>query len=308
MKIVYLDASTLGDTPMDEIRSLGEYVPYPVSSREESLERVSDCDVLIVNKVLVDAELMSRAKNLKLVCEAATGVNNIDLDAARERGIAVRNVSGYSTDAVVQATFAHLLSLVGSTAYFDAFVKDGRYSRCGLFTDVSRPFSELAGKRMGIVGMGNIGRRVASVAGAFGMRVSYYSTSGTSHCTDYPSLGLEELLAGSDVLSIHAPLNGRTRGLIGERELRMMKPEAIVLNLGRGGIVDEAALAKVVDEGVIAGAALDVFVNEPLPEDSPFLHLRHPERFSLSPHIAWASREALKRLVSGIAANIRQGF
>ena len=306
MKIVYLDASTLGDTQMDEIRALGEYVSYPMCTREEALERVSDCEVLIVNKVRVDEELLAAAPKLKLICEAATGVNNIDLEAAARRGIPVRNVAGYSTESVVQSTFTHLLSLVGNAPYFDDYVKSGKYSACGIFTNVSHPFMELDGKTMGIIGMGTIGTRVAAVATAFGMKVVYYSTSGTSHCTDYPSLALKELLAQSDAVSVHAPLNGRTKGLIGARELRMMKPTAVLLNLGRGGIVDEGALAEAVDEGVIAGAALDVYLEEPLPADSPLMHLRHPERFRFSPHTAWASAEALRRLASGVAANIRE--
>lgn len=306
MKIVYLDASTLGDTQMDEIRALGEYVSYPMCTREEALERVSDSEVLIVNKVRVDEELLAAAPKLKLICEAATGVNNIDLEAAARRGIPVRNVAGYSTESVVQSTFTHLLSLVGNAPYFDDYVKSGKYSACGIFTNVSHPFMELDGKTMGIIGMGTIGKRVAAVATAFGMKVVYYSTSGTSHCTDYPSLPLEELLAQSDAVSVHAPLNGRTKGLIGARELRMMKPTAVLLNLGRGGIVDEGALAEAVDEGVIAGAALDVYLEEPLPADSPLMHLRHPEKFRFSPHTAWASAEALRRLASGVAANIRE--
>ena len=306
MKIVYLDASTLGDTQMDEIRALGEYVSYPMCTREEALERVSDCEVLIVNKVMVDEELLAAAPKLKLICEAATGVNNIDLEAAARRGVPVRNVAGYSTESVVQSTFTHLLSLVGNAPYFDDYVKSGKYSACGIFTNVSHPFMELDGKTMGVIGMGTIGKRVAAVATAFGMKVVYYSTSGTSHCTDYPSLPLEELLAQSDAVSVHAPLNGRTKGLIGARELRMMKPTAVLLNLGRGGIVDEGALAEAVDEGVIAGAALDVYLEEPLPADSPLMHLRHPERFRFSPHTAWASAEALRRLASGVAANIRE--
>ena len=306
MKIVYLDASTLGDTQMDEIRALGEYVSYPMCTREEAKERVSDCEVLIVNKVRVDEELLAAAPKLKLICEAATGVNNIDLEAAARRGVPVRNVAGYSTESVVQSTFTHLLSLVGNAPYFDDYVKSGKYSACGIFTNVSYPFMELDGKTMGIIGMGTIGTRVAAVATAFGMKVVYYSTSGTSHCTDYPSLPLEELLAQSDAVSVHAPLNGRTKGLIGARELRMMKPTAVLLNLGRGGIVDEGALAEAVDEGVIAGAALDVYLEEPLPADSPLMHLRHPEKFRFSPHTAWASAEALRRLASGVAANIRE--
>ena len=308
MKIVYLDASTLGDTPMDEIKSLGEFVPYANSTRQESLERVGDCDVLMVNKVIVDDELMSRAPKLKLICESATGVNNIDLKAAERRGIIVRNVAGYSTDAVVQATYTHLLSLVGYSDYFDNYVKSGRYSSCGMFTDVSHPFMELAGKTMGIIGMGTIGSKVATVASAFGMKVVYYSTSGTSHCTLYPSLPLEELLACSDVVSIHAPLNERTNGLLKEAQLNMMKPSAILINMGRGGIVDEADLAAAVDKGTIAGAALDVFVQEPLPYDHPLLNISNKDRLRLSPHSAWASRESLLRLVSMVADNIRKGW
>lgn len=308
MKIVFLDASTLGDTPMDEIISLGEYVAYPVSTREEALQRVGDCEVLIINKVKVDDELMAAAPKLRLICEAATGVNNIDLAAAERRGIVVRNVAGYSTDSVVQATFAHLLSLVGNSPYLDDWVKSGRYSSGRIFTEVSHPFVELAGKTMGIIGMGAIGTKVASVAAAFGMRVVYYSTSGTNHCTEYPSVSLGQLLSEADVVSVHAPLNERTNGLVGAAELRMMKPSAVLLNLGRGGIVDESALAEAVDDGVIAGAALDVYVREPLPADSPLLHLKHPERFRFSPHTAWASREALRRLVSKVAENIRKGW
>lgn len=308
MKIVFLDASTLGDTPMDEISSLGEYVAYPVSSREEALQRVADCEVLIVNKVKVDDELMAAAPRLKLICVAATGVNNIDLQAAESRGVAVRNVAGYSTDSVVQQTFTLLLSLVGDAPYFDDYVKSGRYSASGVFTDASRPFMELSGKTMGVVGMGSIGSKVAAVAAAFGMEVVYFSTSGTGHCKAYPSLPLDELLSRADVVSIHAPLNERTAGLIGGRELRLMKPSAVLLNLGRGGIVDETALAAAVDDGIIAGAALDVYACEPLPSDSPLLHLRHPERFRFSPHVAWASSESLRRLVSKVAGNIRLGW
>ncbi len=308
MKIVYLDASTLGDTPLDEIRQLGELVTYHTSSRGESLERVGDCEVLMVNKVTVDDELLSRAPKLRLVCESATGVNNIDLEAAQRRGIIVRNVAGYSTEAVSQAAFTHLLSLLGNAPYLDGCVKSGQYSRGGIFTDVSHPAVELCGRTMGVIGMGTIGTRVASIASAFGMKVVYYSTSGTSHNKDYPSLSLGELLSVADVVSIHAPLNARTRNLIGAAELSMMKRSAVLLNLGRGGIVDEAALARAVDEGVIAGAALDVFEEEPLPSDSPLLRLKHPERFRFSPHSAWASTTSLSRLVSMVADNIRKGW
>ena len=305
MKIVFLDASTVGDTPLDEISVLGELVCYATSTHEEALARVRDCEVLIINKVIVDTELIAAAPALRLICEAATGVNNIDLEAAAARGIPVKNVAGYSTDSVVQETFMHILSLAGNGPYFDTFVKDGSYSASPIFTDLSRPFYELTGKTMGIIGLGTIGSKVARVAEAFGMKVKYYSTSGTSHNRDYPSVPLDELMGTSDVISIHAPYNARTAGLIGARDLALMKPTAFIVNAGRGGIVDEAALAQAVDERRIGGAALDVFVGEPLPADSPLLHTRHPELLRFTPHTAWASVEARKRLVAAIAANIR---
>ena len=305
MKIVYPDSATVGETPMDGIAELGEMVCWPESTPEEALERVRDCNVLIVNKVLVTRALLDAAPELRLVCEAATGVNNIDLEACRERNIPVRNVAGYSTDSVVQTTFMHILSLMGNAPYFDNTVKDGTYSKGTLFTDVSRPYIEIKGKRIGIVGMGAIGTGVARVAEAFGMEVVYYSTSGTGHCKEWPSISLGELMRTSDVISIHAPYNERTAGLIGAGELAMMKPSAIIVNMGRGGIVDEAALAEVIDNDLIGGAALDVFTKEPLPGDSPLLRTRHPEKLRFTPHTAWASTEALTRLVNCIADNIR---
>lgn len=304
MKIVFLDAATVGDTSLQPIEELGELVTYPISSQEEALERVTDCDVLIVNKVKVTEELLGKAKRLSLVCEAATGVNNIDLEACKARGIAVKNVAGYSTESVVQETWMHILSLSGNGPYFDDRVKSGTYSRSGLFTDLTKPFIELSGKTIGIIGMGTIGSRVAEVASCFGMKVIYYSTSGTSHCKKYPSVPLDELMSSSDVISVHAPLNERTNGLVGERELALMKPTAFIVNMGRGGIIDEKALADAIDSDAIGGAALDVFVSEPLPEDSPLLKTSHPEKLRFTPHTAWASVEARIRLVEAIAGNI----
>ena len=308
MKIVFLDAATVGDTPLDPIAKLGELVTWPVSSREQALSRVSDCEVLIINKIKVDEELLEAAPKLRLVCEAATGVNNIDLEACAARGIPVRNVAGYSTDSVVQETFMHILTLMGNGPYFDRTVKSGEYSRGNIFTDLSKPFFETTGKTLGIIGMGTIGSKVAKVGEAFGMNVIYYSTSGTGHCKDYPSVSLETLMKESDVISVHAPYNERTASLVGEKELRLMKPTAFIVNMGRGGIIVEDALARVIDEGVIGGAGLDVFVTEPLPEDHPLLHTRHPEKLSLTPHTAWASVEARNRLVEAIARNIAEGF
>lgn len=308
MKIVFLDAATLGDTSLEPIAKLGDLVCWPTSTPEEARARVGDCEVLIVNKIKVDKMLLDAAPEIKLVCEAATGVNNIDVEACAAKGIPVRNVAGYSTDSVVQETFMHILTLMGNGPYFDSTVKSGEYSRGNIFTDVSKPFFEITGKTLGIIGMGNIGSKVAKVGEAFGMKVIYYSTSGTGHCKEYPAVPLERLMRESDVISVHAPYNERTAGLVGENELRMMKPTAFIVNMGRGGIVVEEALAKVIDEGIIGGAGLDVFVKEPLPADHPLLHTRHPEKLSLTPHTAWASVEARNRLVQAIADNIAKGY
>lgn len=306
MKLVFLDAATMGPTSLAPIAALGELVLYPTSSKEEARARVCDADVILTNKAPVDGPLMDCSPKLKMICVAATGVNHIDLEAAGERGIKVRNVAGYSTDSVLQITWMHILSLLCRPAYYDAEVKDFTYSRSGVANDVTSPFVELAGKKFGVIGMGAIGHRAAEVASAFKMDVCYYSTSGTSHCTDYPSVPLDTLMSECDVISVHAPLNARTKGLVGERELSLMKPGAIIVNLGRGGIIDEAALASVIDRGLIAGAGLDVYENEPLPENNPLLHTSHPERLSFTPHLAWASVESLDRLVLRMADNIRE--
>lgn len=308
MEIVFLDAATIGDTSLEPIEKLGHLTCWPTSTPEEALSRVCDCEVLIINKIKVTAELLDASPKLKLVCEAATGTNNIDMKECEKRGIPVKNVAGYSTDSVVQETFMHMLTLAGNGSYFDRKVKSGEYSASGLFTDVTMPFIELSGKTLGIIGMGTIGTKVASAGEAFGMNVIYFSTSGTNHCTKYPSVPLEELMRRSDVISVHAPMNENTNGLVGEEQLRLMKPTAFILNMGRGGIVKEDALAKVIDEGIIGGAGLDVYVNEPLPADSPLLHTRHPEKLSLTPHTAWASVEARDRLVKRIAENISESL
>lgn len=308
MKIVFLDAATMGDVSFEPFERLGEFVSYPTSTPEQARERVADADVVMINKVLVNKELIDAAPALKLVCVAATGVNNIDVEYAASKGIPVRNVAGYSTDSVAQSTFMHILSLSGGAPYFDESVKSGSYSRSGMFTDPNWNWTELAGKTIGIIGMGNIGRKVAAIAQAFGMEVCYYSTSGTAHCKDYPCLTLEELLKVSDIVSVHAPLNERTLNLLGAREFAMMKPTAYVVNAGRGAIIVEKDLADAVDNGVIAGAGIDVFVQEPIPEDHPYLKMKHPERMRLAPHVAWASVEARKRLVAMMADNVRKGW
>lgn len=308
MKIVYLDAKSIGNTSQEPIAKLGELVTYPSSSRREALIRVKDAEVLIVNKVIVDRELLDAAPVLKLVCVSATGVNNIDLQACKEKNVIVRNVAGYSTNSVVQLTFAIMLSLICEIHVYDEYVKTGMYGKSGLFTDVSHPFSELEGKTLGVIGMGNIGRKVSSIAEAFGMKIIYYSTSGTSHCADYESVTLSRLMSESDVVSIHAPLNEKTAGLIGEEQISFMKQGAVLLNLGRGGIVDEAALVEAINSEKIFGAGLDVYEQEPLPEDSPLLKCKFSERLILTPHVGWASSESLDRLVLKVAENISLGW
>lgn len=308
MKIVFLDAATMGTTPLTSIESLGEFERYDNSTAEEARERVRDADVAIVNKVVVDQAFLDAAANLKLVCEAGTGMNNIDAELCRKRGIVVRNVAGYSTDAVAQHTWMLILALAGRLFHYDSYVKDGRYTRARLHTDSDHPYTGLNGKTIGIVGMGAIGQKVARIAEVFGMKVLYYSTSGTSHCTEYPSVSLESLLREADVVSIHAPYNEKTAGLIDYEGLRLMKPTAFLVNTGRGGIADEADLARAIDEERIAGIGIDVYVEEPLPANSPLLNSKHPERMILTPHVAWASEETRLRLAEEIAANIRKGW
>ena len=305
LRISLLDRATLGDTSLDPIAALGALTCYDTTSPDEVEARIADAEVIITNKVVIGRREMDAAPHLRLICIAATGTNNIDLDYAAKRGIPVRNVAGYSTESVVQTTFMHLLNLMGHAAHYDHYIKSGAYSPSGLFTYMGCSWSELCGKRLGIIGLGTIGTRVATIAEAFGMEVVYYPTSGKAHNDRYPALSLDELLSTADVVSIHAPLNDRTRNLLGYDELCRMKPTAILLNAGRGGIVNETALAQALDEGHLAGAGLDVFTVEPLPADSPLLSVAHPERLSLTPHTAWASREARERLVAKIAENIR---
>ena len=308
MKIVFLDAISMGDVSLEEMAALGELVCYPSSTAQEARERVKDADVACLNKVIVDQAFLDAAPRLKLICEAGTGINNIDVKLCEARGVAVRNVAAYSTDSVAQIAWMHILNLSGRAFHYQEFVQSGAYSKNPVHVDYAHPFTELAGKVLGIVGMGAIGQKVAAIAKAMGMNVIYYSTSGTGHCKDYPCVGLPELLAQSDVISIHAPYNERTAGLIGYEQFKQMKSTAVLVNTGRGGIAVENDLARALDDGIIAGAALDVYVKEPLPADSPLMHLRHPERLLLSPHIAWYSREARARLAHEMAQNIKNHF
>lgn len=310
IKMVFLDAVTV--KPVDnlsEISTLGDYTGYDVTRPAQRIERIKGHNVVITNKVVIDRDVMDACPELKLICIVATGMNNVDLDYAAKKGIPVKNVAGYSTESVTQCTFSLLFYLLNASRYYDDYVKSGQYAVSPVFTHLGREFWELAGKRFGIVGMGTIGKRVAEVASAFGAKVAYTSTSGKNlEGTGYPHLPLEELLQTADVVSIHCPLNDRTRNLLTESRLRMMKPTAYLLNMGRGGIVDEAALARILDENCIAGAALDVLSAEPIVPDSPLLKIRHQGKLFITPHIAWASIEARRLLITRTAQNIKSYF
>lgn len=304
-KIVFLDADTVGnDVSLEPISKLGNLVTYPYTAQADVFERIKDCDVLIVNKVVIGKEQIDSASNLKLICVAATGTNNVDIPYASLKGIPVKNAVGYSTESVVQVTFALALSLVGQIPYFDNAVKSKNYSNGNSFTDVTKCFWELKGKKYGIIGLGNIGSRVAEIATAFGMEVVYYSTSGNPHSDKYKSVTLEELMNECDIISIHAPLNDRTNNLITYDKLKLMKPSAYIINMGRGGIINEDDLVKSLNENLIAGAGVDVFTKEPIPLTSPYLNLIDNSKIALTPHIGWASRQARECLVGKIAENI----
>lgn len=305
MKIVFLDSSTLGEgVDYSIIERVGELTLYPHTSTSEIPSRVSAAEVVIVNKVKMFREQIDAAPKLKLICVAATGTNNVDSEYAASKGILVKNIVGYSTESVVQITFGAILALVNHTIYFDNQVKSGEYSKSLHFTDTGRSFSEISGKNFGIIGMGNIGKRVAEIATAFGANVMYYSTAGKSHCKKYPAVSLEELLTKCDIVSIHAPLNEKTSNLISMKEIKLMKPDAILVNMGRGGIVNETDLAKAIDYGLLGGAATDVYEQEPIPVNHPYLKVLKRERLILTPHIGWSGESAKKRLLEGIAANI----
>lgn len=309
IKMVFLDAATIGRVDnLHQISSLGEYTSWDLTAQGERIGRIRGHNVVITNKVVIDREVMDACPELALICIVATGTNNVDLAYAATKGIAVKNVAGYSTESVAQCTFAMLFYLLHASRYYDDYVKSGRYAASSMFTHLGREFGELAGKHFGIIGMGAIGKRVARVACAFGAEVVYTSTSGKNVDTGYRHLPVDELLALADVVSIHCPLNDETRNLLGEARLGLMKPTAYLLNMGRGGIVDEEALARLLNENRIAGAALDVLAAEPIADDSPLLKVRDKEKLYITPHIAWAGVEARRRLVDRTAENIRSRF
>lgn len=305
MKIVFLDEYSVCGRNLDGIKCRGEYVAYQTTSPDQVVERCVDAEIVITNKVVLDAEKIAALPNLRLICVAATGMNNVDLEAAAQHGIEVRNAVGYSTYAVAETTIGSALALLREVTYYDNYFKSGEYAKSDRIFNFDRPTAQLRGKRWGIIGLGNIGREVARLAEAFGCTVAYYSTSSVSRDEAYKRVDLSKLLKSSDIISIHCPLNERTRNLITASELAQMKRGAILINVARGGIVDEQALADALNGNVIRGAAFDVFTSEPLRE-SPLYNLRDPYKFLASPHNAWSPVEAIDRLIECIERNIEE--
>ncbi len=305
-RIVLLDASTLGNVEaLAKLSQWGIFERYDATSAAQVAERIAQADVVITNKVILTAHDLAQASQLKLICVAATGINNIDLVAAKERNIPVKNVKGYSTYGVAQQTFATILSLIHHLPFLDDYVKSGTYSEGTLFTYIQEDIFELKGKVFGIVGLGDIGKQVANIATAFGCEVIYYSTSGQNNEAGYTRVTWDELLLRSDILTVHAPLNEQTKGLLNYEALCKMKRTAILHNAGRGGIIVEEDLCQALEELKITAAALDVYAQEPLADDSCLLDPAIHDRLLLTPHTAWASKESRERLVEGIIENIK---
>ncbi len=309
IKIVFLDADSIGtDIDLSMFSELGEVVRYGYTQEEEVPARVADADVIIVNKVEINEETVGAASRLKIVCVTATGTNNLDKEFLDRRGIAWRNVAGYSTENVAQHTFALLFYLLEKMSYYDDYVKSGQYVNDESFTHFSNVIHELCGQTWGIIGLGNIGRRVADLAKAFGCRVIYYSASGAPAQDGYEQVDFDTLLRESDIVSVHAPLNEHTLDLMDAAAFAKMKPTAIFINVGRGPIVVEEALADALRQGRIGAAGLDVLREEPMTEDNPLRDLADSTRLIITPHVAWASIEARTRLMRIIYGQVKGFF
>ena len=307
MQIVFLDKKTIGEvTNFNLLHKLGTVDVYEHTREDEVVSRAEGKQVIITNKVVVNREIMEALPDLKLICVAATGTNNIDLECAIEKGITVKNVVSYSTESVAQSAFAMLLHLLNRLSYYEAYVRSGAYARGDIFTHHGPAFWELNGKRLGIIGLGNIGRRVARIAEGFGMEVVFYSTTGRNNNINYKRFDLDTLLGTSDVVSIHAPLTETTRDLITYEKMKLMRPCAIIMNTGRGGIINEADLAMALNENIIAGACMDVLTAEPIKSSNPLLKVMDRDKILITPHMAWASMESRARLIEGVARNIEQ--
>lgn len=306
MKIVILERNSVGeDVSVACLSDFGQVTAYGNTvTAEEVRDRVRDADIVIANKSPMCEATLKDAPNVKLICEFATGYDNCDLAYCNARGIKVANVRDYCTAMVAQHTFTMALALSQKLFHYDTYVKSGAYSAQDRFSNFDIPFYELEGKTWGIVGMGNIGRRVAKIAAAFGCRVIFYSITGKSTCTEYCQVDKEMLLSESDFLSLHCPLSELSRHFIDAAALECMKNTAVLLNVARGAVVDNMALYQALMEGKIAAAGLDVLEKEPLDAAHPLCSIRDSNRLLVTPHLAWASVEARTRCVQEAYRNI----
>ena len=307
MNIVALERNSAGtDVSVDCWNELGNVTCYRNTVTEEEVrERIKDADVIIANKSPMNERTLKDAPNVKLICELATGYDNCDLAYCKSRGIKVANVVDYSTAMVAQHTFTLALALSQKLAHYDQYVKSGEYSAQDRFSIFDIPFYELDGKTWGIVGMGNIGRKVAAIAQTFGCKVIYYSITGKSSCTEYEQVDKDTLLAESDFLSLHCPLSNLSRNFIDKDALRKMKKTAILINVARGPVVNNTDLYEALVSGEIQAAGLDVLEKEPLELTNPLSRLQDSNRIIITPHLAWASVEARTRCVEGVYENIK---
>ena len=305
MKIVILDRATLGfDVDISIFETLGEVISYDITLPNETTNRAKNADIVITNKVVISKEVIDNS-NLKLICISATGTNNVDLEFAKQKNIEVKNVAGYSSSSVVQLAFSMIFQIVQKLDYYKKYVDVGNWQKSQIFTHIDKPFFELHGKKVGIIGLGDIGRNFAKKAQAFDCEVVYFSTSGNNSNTQYKRVELNELLETCDIISIHCPLNENTKDLLNYENMKNIKDGAILLNLGRGGIINEADLAKIIDEKEIY-CGIDVVSVEPILESNPLLKVKNKDRLLLTPHIAWASVEARNRLIKMVAKNIEE--
>lgn len=303
MKIVILDRATLGfDVDISVFEKYGTVISYDFTKKEETQDRIKDADIVLTNKVLITKEHMDNS-NIQLICITATGMNNVDLEYAKIKKIEVKNVAGYSTSSVVQVGFSMIFHFVQKLNYYKNYVDQGKWQKSDIFTHIDKPFFELDGKKVGIIGLGEIGRNFAKKAKAFDCEVMYYSTSGRNSNSEYKQVSLDELLKTCDIITIHAPLNDDTKDLLNYENMKNIKDGAILLNLGRGGIINEADLAKIIDEKEIY-CGIDVVSIEPILDSNPLLSVKNKEQLLLLPHIGWSSVEARNRLIEMVAQNI----
>lgn len=303
MKITVLDAATLGeDVTFEKWEDLGTLDVYSTTPENEVINRLAKSEIAILNKVKITAEIINSLPKLKLICVTATGYDNIDISACKEKGVAVCNVKGYSTHSVAQVTISLVLSLITHIFEYNEFVKNENYTNSNLQNRLTPVFHELFGKTFGIIGLGNIGKQVAKVAEAFGCKVLCYKRTPDP---DYNCVDLETLLKNSDIVTLHLPLNPQTKNLIGEKELNLMKSDAILVNTARGAVTDEAAVCKAITDGTIGGFATDVYSVEPISKSNPLFKIKDLPNVILTPHMAWGAYESRVRCIKEIAENIK---